>query len=376
MPSTRTLARRLRGPVVAGVVVILGALVVAVISSGGRVGYLDPDAVSSSGSRAVAEILRDQGVEVVRAVGVAEATQATTGDTLLLSQPDLLSTVQLRTLASTGADLVVVGAQDERVVAALAPHLSAVPAGPPSAREPACDLGAAVRAGAAETGGTAYPVAPGAIDTTACYPVGGDPTVVETRVDGQRIVFVGSAAPFENDHLAREGNAALALGLLGEHRRLVWQMPSVDDLPVEPDATFWELVPTWFKTVVVQIGLAVLLLALWRGRRLGPVVAEPLPVVVRAAEATEGRGRLYRRAAARDRAADRLRTAARERIAPLVGLPRQPDLAALVSAVAGRTGVAEPELRALLYGGPPPDDAALVRLAADLDTVERQVRHP
>jgi hypothetical protein len=33
-------------------------------------------------------------------------------------------------------------------------------------------------------------------------------------------------------------------------------------------------------------------------------------------------------------------------------------------------------VHALLYGGPPPDDAALVRLADDLDALERQVRHP
>ena len=40
---------------------------------------------------------------------------------------------------------------------------------------------------------------------------------------------------------------------------------------------------------------------LWRGRRLGRLVVEPLPVVVQAVESTESRGRLYRRA--RDRAA-------------------------------------------------------------------------
>ena len=39
---------------------------------------------------------------------------------------------------------------------------------------------------------------------------------------------------------------------------------------------------------------------LWRGRRLGPLVVEPLPVVVKAVESTQGRGRLYRRV--RDRA--------------------------------------------------------------------------
>ena len=374
-PTGRGIARSWRGPVLVGVVVLLGALLIALVSSGGRVGYLDPDSVSSSGSRAVANVLRGQGVEVVRAVGIPEATRAGAGDTLLLSQPDLLTTDQLRALAATGADLVVVGAQSEAVVQALDKDLSAVPGGPTRTREPDCALPAAVRAGAAETGGTAYPVAPNALDTTACYPVGGDPTVVQAVVDGQRIVFLGSAAPLENDHFSRQGNAALALGLLGENPRLVWQVPSVDDLP-EAQATFWQLVPGWVKALLVQVGFAVLLLALWRGRRLGPVVAERLPVVVRAAEATEGRGRMYRRAGARDRAAFRLRAATRDRLGPLVGLSRRADPQALVDVVAARTGTPAPTVHALLYGGPPPDDAALVRLADDLDTLERQVRHP
>ena len=74
-----------------------------------------------------------------------------------------------------------------------------------------------------------------------------------------------------------------------------------------------------------------LLLALWRARRLGPVVAEPLPVVVRAAETVEGRARLYRRGGARGQAA---RGAARRRPVAgsgrALGLPRRADPPAVV----------------------------------------------
>ncbi len=136
----------------------------------------------------------------------------------MIPEPDALTVVQIKELASTGADLVVVGSSREDVVQALAPDLSAVPVGRAQVRSPGCELPAAVRAGDAETGVTAYPVSPNALDVVACYPVGGDPTVVETTVDGQRIVFLGSSAPLENDQLAKEGNAALALGLLGEQR--------------------------------------------------------------------------------------------------------------------------------------------------------------
>ena len=201
--------------------------------------------------------------------------------------------------------------------------------------------------------------------------------MVEARVDGQRIVFLGSSAPLENDQLAKAGNAALALNLLGQHARVVWHVPSLDDLPEGEPASFWELVPGWFKALLLQVGLAVVLLALWRGRRLGPVVPEPLPVVVRAAEATEGRGRMYRRVGcARPRGGPAARRDPRRGLSPLVGLPTRFDPAALTTAVAGRTGRPSADVHALLYGGPPPDDAALVRLADDLDALERQVRHP
>jgi len=48
----------------------------------------------------------------------------------------------------------------------------------------------------------------------------------------------------------------------------------------------------------------------------------------------------------------------------------------VVDAVASRTRRTPPEVAALLYGAAPPDDAALVRLADDLDALEREVRRP
>ncbi|MCU7824511.1 DUF4350 domain-containing protein, partial [Kitasatospora sp. DSM 101779] len=92
-----------------------------------------------------------------------------------------------------------------------------------------------------------------------------------------------------------------------------------------------------------------------------------------------GRARLYRRANARGHAADALRRAVRHRLAPVLGVPvaaGEPDPAALCAAAAGRLGRPSADLQALLYGGPPTDDAALLRLSDDLDALERQVRQP
>jgi hypothetical protein len=103
-------------------------------------------------------------------------------------------------------------------------------------------------------------------------------------------------------------------------------------------------------------------------------------VVVRASETTEGRARLYHAAKARDRAADALRTATRQRLAPLTGVQaaqaHTPE--ALLPALA--THIGDPAqaagLQDLLFGPPPGDDAALVSLADRLDALEREVSRP
>jgi hypothetical protein len=114
--------------------------------------------------------------------------------------------------------------------------------------------------------------------------------------------------------------------------------------------------------------------ALWRGRRLGPVVTEPLPVIVHAAETTEGRARLYRRSRARDRAAAALRESALIRLRRLHGVgPRTPP-DGVVGVVAARTGRDPRAVHDLLYGPVPPDDAALLNLSRGLEALTEEVR--
>jgi hypothetical protein len=133
-------------------------------------------------------------------------------------------------------------------------------------------------------------------------------------------------------------------------------------------------VPPGWVWATAQLGVAAALAMLWRARRLGPVVTEPLPVVVRSAEAVEGRARLYRRAGARGHAAQVLREASRTRLVPVLGLPDPVEPAAVVEAVAARTGRPAEAVAALLYGSAPVDDAELVALTDELDRVETEVR--
>jgi len=186
----------------------------------------------------------------------------------------------------------------------------------------------------------------------------------------------GSAVTFANSRLDDDGDAALGLGMLGQSRRVQWLLPRP---PTQPPADqrhrgLLDLLPDRVLWAFAQLVLAVIVLALWRGRRLGPVVVEPLPVTVRATETVRGRARLMRAARARDTAAAALRDASTARLRELLGLGRDATRGSVAAAAATRSGQSSAEVAQLLDGAAPPDDASLVSLAARLDRLEDAVR--
>jgi hypothetical protein len=189
--------------------------------------------------------------------------------------------------------------------------------------------------------------------------------------------FLGAEDLITNEHVLRADNAAVALRLLGAHDRLVWYVPDPADV-VGDGVSVSSLLPRWLKPGLLLLAAAVLALLLWRGRRLGRLAVEPLPVTVTAIETTQSRGRLYRRAGDRAHAAAALRQAARRRLADGLGLPRgaADDVPALVRDLAPHTDLDEHRLTALLgTDSPAPgSDHDLIRLADDLADLTREVR--
>ena len=334
-------------------------------------GVLEPGSYEPAGAHALAQLLGDAGVDVRPAHTVAEAADALDGNaTLLVTQPDLVPAKRLDDLRRRAADVVLIAPGAPTRNGSL-PTVRPVGQNAVGTLKPECTVSAAVAAGEATLGGIGY-AAPGA---RSCYPgEDGGGTLLQFTEGRGTTTLLGSPAPLTNDHLAEQGDAALTMHLLGKHPTLVWYLPSTAD-PAFDDTrkSFFELIPDGWYYGAAQVGIAVALLALWRARRLGPVVTEPLPIVVRAAETAEGRARLYRRARASGHAGETLREAARSRLRTALGLPRDADAQALVASVASRTGRAPNDVGAVLYGPPPADDRALVRLAGELDTVEREV---
>ncbi|MFJ8786470.1 DUF4350 domain-containing protein [Streptomyces sp. NPDC102476] len=385
-PTARQVWTRARGIVLALVLLLVAAVAIAAIRSTERHGGLDPRSADPYGSRAVAELLADRGVDTRVVTTLDEARAAAGPDTtLLIAVPDLLTHRQQSQLHSATADsdgrtlLVAPGSWS---VERLAPGVVADPATSlDSTLSPDCALSAAQRAGTADTGGIRYTVTVPGYDE--CYPSERLPTLVRVPAatgDGDTVVL-GAPDILYNDTLDEQGNASLALQLLGSRPHLVWYLPSLSD----PTATdpgeekgFLDLLPSGWLWGTLQLFFAAALAALWRARRLGPLVPEKLPVAIRASETVEGRARLYRKANARDRAAAALRSTTRTRLAPLVGVPvtqAQASEALLPALSAHLHGDGDGQsLHSLLFGPPPGDDAALISLADQLDALEREVR--
>ena len=191
--------------------------------------------------------------------------------------------------------------------------------------------------------------------------------------DDGRLVVLGSTEVLSNGRLDEQGNAALALRTLGFSDHLVWYLPGIADVTTaDAPKTLNELAPPWVAFLGPWLALVAVLAMVWRGRRLGPLVFEPLPVVVKAVETAEGRARLYHDAHAVDRAADNLRAGTLVRLSRILRLGPEAEATVIVDAAARHLGRAAEETARVLEARPR-TESELVRWAQQLDTLEKEV---
>lgn len=380
--------RRARWPLTVLAAVALLVLFLALVRPATSAAPYAPDNPEGGGAMAVAEVLRDQGVRVTHVTRVADAVAAAGPDSTLLvtPNPSFFADDQISSLNRTGADLVVLQ-PDYSMLAGLTrgavDSTYGESAGPVA---PQCSDPAARAAGELRLRPGLYDASEGAgaVRPVLCWPDGAG-AFAYARLDfpDRSVTVVSDPTVLRNDSVLQDGNAALALRMLGQHEDLVWLVPdpmdvsTADDQPTPAErGQLDELMPPGSAHVALVVVLAAVLLALWRVRRLGPLVVEDLPVLVRSAEATRGRARLYRAARARGHAAAGLRASAADRIATRLGLARSSDAHTVVDAVVTATDRPSQQVADLLYGPPPADDAALAELARRLDILESEVHRP
>lgn len=354
------------------VVLIIAATITAFASVVNGNGPNDPRSSLPSGAGAGGAVLGQEGVDVRPIRSVDAAVRDGAGATIVVAFPDDLTATQARRLLEIPDARIILLAPRWSLEEFGAAAESAF--GQPVPLSPECDEPTAVRAGSVVFR-RGYVYRPTGAAATACYP--GDNGYGYLRVaaaGGREVELLGGG--WTNAEIASEGNAALVLGLFGARERLVWLLEtSPDDAATGgEDEQGPTVLPGWWPMAVAQAVVAVIAVGIWRGRRLGPIILERLPVRVRASETVEGHGRLYFRLNARDRAAAALRDGVVHRLSRRYGHGNDPQ--ALAAALAARTGRDSRQVLHVLFGPAPADDDQLLDLAENLDQLEREARQP
>ena len=331
------------------------------------------------GTQALARLLRQEGVSVETVRSQEAAVRAAEpGTTVALLDAGLLTEDERSELARTGADVVVVGALYQDLSGLTDPvELTSSGQSAPADTVLTSQCPDADAAAAESMAGSRGSVQLGeGTDATGCFPIaqGEDRTGYAYAIDatggGGALRVIADADVITNSRLAEAGHAALAIRALGHHEHVVWFDASQQQIP-----TVWDTVstPPWMPVLLAQGVVIVCALAVVRGRRFGRIVAEDLPVVVHAAETTRGRGRLYRRAGARDRAAETLRSATAHQYTIRLEGASAAERDAVAHAAARATGWPPRLVGDLLCGPVPSNDRALAGLAVQLDRLESEV---
>ncbi|QEE60879.1 DUF4350 domain-containing protein [Salinibacterium sp. dk2585] len=374
--TVRATARRWVYWIVFAVAALTLAMIAFIGAGAGRpLGVpLDPEGPGPAGAKALVEVLRDRGVAVTLTESMADTREAVKADatTLVLHDRSGILAADAAASAARMAEHLVVIDPTYDVLSALAPevaHAGAVE----GVLDADCSLAPVQRAERVVGDGQGYRHIGDSQDVTTCLDSGDSiASLIQLREAGRTVSVVGTTAAFSNERIAEHGNAALALGLLGEHPHLVWYVPGLGDTSGDaPDIA--ELTPAWVTPVTVLLILVVVAAGVAQGRRLGPLVVERLPVTVRATETMEGRARLYQRSSARLRALDALRVGTVQRLAGMVKLPATAPVEQVADLVAALVGQAPERVRALLVGTIPHSDREMIELSDGLLELERAV---
>ena len=380
-PAVRTRPRLLT-PAIVALLLVASALTVTVLSRSSQhnTADLDPANPGFSGAQGLARVLSNHGVTVI----VVRSQQE------LLDQRVDGST----TIAITGASSL-----SGRTAAAAMAHAASAASLVLLAPDPVVTMGMRlpvtshltsltdVAAGCQGAGvGTDFrlasadlayaPTSAGSAATT-CFPDkadgGGAMLTLPSAAGRPPTTLLGDESLIVNGAILNADNAAIALHLFGHTDRLIWYVPSIADISAG-ESPARSLAPPWFRPGLVLGTSAVILLCLWKGRRLGRLVTEPLPVVVRAVETTESRGRMYRKAGDRNRALAVLQQATRKRLASYLGLSASSTISSVAAAAAAVSGRDYLDVLHLLDSPAAPDDSTLLHLANTLVALEKEVR--
>jgi Domain of unknown function (DUF4350) len=206
----------------------------------------------------------------------------------------------------------------------------------------------------------------------SCFGDGETAYVIESDLGAGEIVSVGGPNLFANGFLDKSDNSVLAMRLLqpdgpGPVAILAASAPG------SGRTTLLDLVPDRVFQAFIQLGIAFLLYALWRARRLGRPVVEPQPVAIAGSQLVRAVGSLEQRTGATDRAGTALRHELERLVRERYGLAPDAAAATVAQVVAERTGLERHRVEAAFSDTPVLDEQTLMTLTYELDTIRKEI---
>jgi hypothetical protein len=222
-------------------------------------------------------------------------------------------------------------------------------------------------------GGTVrYDVASGA---ESCFGNADEAYIVAEDQGAGTIVAIGGSGILLNATLDEADNAPVIAALIAPQpgRLVVFDPYLRAGGPAGDGEGLNDLISPGVKRALVQLGIAFLVYALWKARRLGRPVDEPQPVSVAGSELVSAVGGLLQRSGSPQHAADRLRDDLRRELVSRLGVPPNLPPPALVEVVANRTNIEAGRIGAALGPSPVSNDGELLAVAQLIDAVRKEV---
>lgn len=380
-------------------VLAVGCIAVAYATRATPAGLMDLDSSEADGAKGLRLLLEHDGSTVTSA-GAADidTAAATRFDTVFIPDADGASDAQIAAWRRyvTGGGHLVLGTPVPALGARAAPDASDVDAqfGPAldlSGRNPGeCTMSEltatteleGVTSGIKITGPAAY-LHVGANDQS-CYG-SGDRALIVTTPDS-RIVNIGVPNLFDNRSMGApeagetqtdvRANAAVASALLAPAgpSEVAIVTRGISRIVTDGGTSPFGLLRPGIRAGLWELAIAVAFFAWWRGRRHGRVVREAAPTHLAASELVDAVGNLLERQGDASNAAEVIRASVARDLTVRLGLPAASDAGAFARLLSPRTGHSIDELNAL-FVDPVPDDAALQRVAGQLESLRHEVLH-
>lgn len=391
-PRTFNLKRQLRSWTFWVIVLVTAAVLAVLLLWPARFTglALDPENPTPEGTKALAQVLGQEGIKVTIVRTIADAAElATDAEPTTLVITDYYraayynSNSGMDEVINSYPDVVVLGAlsmPDEMTQEFQVDYTSFETEVTFDAKCPSAVVGQARTISTANS--QVFRLSPGSVSNEArmCFVRDGVGLLAHTRLaSGTNIDVVADEMAFTNGAILRSDAAALALTLMGRHPHLVW-------LSLDPDSVYDDeeeeenaapegqaFLPPWFDSFRGLLVWSGLVAMMWRGRRLGRLVIEPLPVVVKAIETTLARGRVYHKTHATERSLLALQQATARRLAQRLSLPANAPLAQVSDATAVAAN-RDPSQVWEMLSAPVHSEQEMVSRAQGLATLEEEVR--